>query len=416
MVTLPTRYANLEIRNTLSHIIDKHFEDEITFLRRLIRAKSVNPYTVETSPADVPVEAEVAATICGQMHSFGWQPTLHGLTEQRQNVLCVRPGSPGKTLVLTTHMDTVPANDAYTCDPWAAEVVGERVYGLGAADAKAQIAAFIYAAHALEMAGVDLAGTLKLAFVCDEETGATSPYGTHFLLEHGLVDGDAAMIGEPGGKKIAIGHRGVYRFRIRTRGESVHTGMKEWERGTRGRNAVLDMSCIIQALSTCSLPHKPSIAFPGRKSVLTFPTLITGGSGVSVVPEACEAYGDTRLMPNLTKERVRDAIERCLAPLGISYELQDVVFVPAVETTPNAAIVKALAQSITEVTGASPRMEGAGPACDGWMFRTRGIETICGYGVECGGVHGADEWINLDSLRSVTEIYAHAILRYLGQA
>jgi hypothetical protein len=27
------------------------------------------------------------------------------------------------------------------------------------------------------------------------------------------------------------------------------------------------------------------------------------------------------------------------------------------------------------------------------MFSMRGIETICGYGVECGGVYGADEWV-----------------------
>jgi acetylornithine deacetylase/succinyl-diaminopimelate desuccinylase-like protein len=417
MATSWTRHTILNTRDILSHIIDEHFEDEVTFLQRLIRAKSENFYTAETSPADVPVEAEVAATICEQMRSFSWQPQLLGISEQRRNVLYVRSGkSREKTLILNTHMDTVPASEAYTCDPWGAQIENGRLYGVGAADAKAQIAAFMYAARTLDLAGIELAGTVKLAFVVDEETGASSAYGTRFLLEQGHLDGDAAIVGEPGDSKIAVGHRGVYRFRIRTRGESVHTGLKEWEQGTRGHNAVLDMARVIQALSTCLLPHSPSIAFPGRKNVLTFPTLITGGSGINIVPEACEAYGDVRLMPGLSLEGVRGVIENCLTPLDIPYELQEIVFVPAVETPHNADIVKILAQSVREVTGTSPRLEGAGPACDGWMFSTRGIETICGYGVTCGGVHSADEWIDLESLRRVTEIYARTVLRYLGQA
>ena len=50
------------------------------------------------------------------------------------------------------------------------------------------------------------------------------------------------------------------------------------------------------------------------------------------------------------------------------------------------------------------------------MFSTRGIETIYGYGVECGGVHGADEWVGLANLQSITGMYARTILNYLGQA
>ncbi|QBD74924.1 M20 family peptidase [Ktedonosporobacter rubrisoli] len=407
----------MQARSIFSHIIDEHFESEVTFLQQLIHARSANIYTAETSPVDIPLEAEVADAISQKMHSFGWQPRLLGLSKQRPNVLYIRPGKvEGKTLILNTHMDTVPASKGYMHDPWDAQIENGKLYGLGAADAKAQIAAFIYALRALDLAGIELAGTLKLAFVVDEETGANSPYGTRYLLEQGLLDGDAALIGEPGDSKIALGHRGIFRFHIRIRGEAVHTGLKEWEEGTRGSNAILDMSCLIQALSACTFPHRPSPAFPGRKNVLTFPTLITGGRGINIVPETCDAYGDIRLLPGLAAEEIRATIEQCLAPLEIPYELQEIVFVPAVETPHNADIVKTLARSVDEISGTSPRLEGAGPACDGWMFSMRGIETICGYGVRCGGVHGADEWADLDSLRRVTEIYALTILRYLGQA
>lgn len=408
----------MEQQQVLPHVVHDLFESEVEFLQRLVRANSVNTYTADTSPPDVPVEAEVATIILEKMRRLAWQPTLHGVSSRRPNVLCTLPGAEAarRTLILTIHMDTVPASQAYTRDPWGAQIENGRLYGVGAADAKAQIAAFIYAARALELAGIRLAGNLTLAFVVDEETGACSPYGTHYLLEQGLLGGNAAIVGEPGDRKVAIGHRGVYRFKIRTRGESVHTGLKEWEFKTRGHNAAIDMTRIVQALSSCTFPHTLSDAFPERKNVLTFPTLIQGGSSVNMVPESCEAYGDIRLLPGLSADDVRHTIEGCISPLGLAYELQEVAFVPAVETPRSAPIVESLAQSIEEVTGTKPRVEGAGPACDGWMFGTRGIETICGYGVECGGVHGADEWVGLASLQRVTEIYARTILNYLGQS
>ncbi len=257
----------------LSHIIHERFTSEVEFLQQLVRANSVNTYTAEASPPDGPVEAEVAAIVHAKLRQLGWQPALYGVSPERPNVLCTLPAAEeaGRTLILTIHMDTVPASQAYTRDPWGAQIENGRLYGLGAADAKAQIAAFIYAAHALELAGVRLAGNLTLAFVVDEETGACSPYGTQYLLEQVGLRGDAAIVGEPGDRKVAIGHRGLYRFKVRTRGESVHTGLQEWEFKTRGRNATLDMVRIIQALSSCTFPHTPSEAFPGRKNVLTFP-------------------------------------------------------------------------------------------------------------------------------------------------
>jgi acetylornithine deacetylase/succinyl-diaminopimelate desuccinylase-like protein len=122
-------------------------------------------------------------------------------------------------------MDTVEPSD-YTRDPWGAQIEEGRLYGVGSADAKAQIAAFVYAAHALRQVGISLAGGVTLAFVVDEEPGACSPYGTRYLLEQGLLRGDAAIIGEPGNQKIALGHRGIYRFRLQINGEATHTGVK----------------------------------------------------------------------------------------------------------------------------------------------------------------------------------------------
>ncbi len=394
------------------------FDRQVDFLQRLVRTRSANPFTPDTSSPDVPVEQAVAAVVHQELLHFGLPAQLHGASPQRPNVLCALAGQgrSRKTLILTTHMDTVQPSAGYTRDPWEAHVEGGHLYGLGAADAKAQIAIFIYAAHALRQAGIELAGNLTLAFAVDEEPGACSPFGTRYLLDQGLLHGDAAIVGEPGDDKIAVAHRGLYRFRLRTRGEATHVGLKAWEEKRQGRNAILVMARIALALSECSLPLVQSAAFPNRKSVLTFPTLIQGGSGINTVPELCEAYGDVRLLPGLSVEEVKRLIEDQLQELSITaYSLDDIVSIPAVETDQHAEVVQALVRAAETVTGAKPRVEGAGPACDGWMFITRGIPTVCGYGVACGGVHGADEWADLESLRKATEIYALAIADYLKE-
>lgn len=407
-----------EKQEDLSKIIQAQFHQQVDFLRRLVLANSVNPFTPETTSLDAPVEKAVAEIVQRELHRFGFQVDLVGASSQRPNVVCHIPGTGklAKTLILTTHMDTVPASDRYTRDPWGAQVDHGRLYGVRAADAKAQIAAFIYAARALQEAGRALDGNIILAFVVDEEIGACSPYGTSYLLNQETIKGDAAIVGEPGSDKVAIAHRGLYRFRLCITGEAVHTGLKAWEQGITGRNAILDMARFSQRLSEVALPDAPSSIFPGRRSLITFPTLIKGGRSVNIVPDICEAYGDVRLLPGLSVDTVKQVIKDQLASLAIQdYQLDDLIVVPAAETNPQAEIVRCLAASIEMITGTPPRLEGAGPACDGWMFISRGIPTVCGYGVTCGGVHGADEWVDLESLRWVTEVYAHTILRYCGE-
>ena len=99
----------MKARDSLSRVLTEQFSDEVLFLQRLIQTNSVNSFIPETSPPDVPVEKDVALLIEGELTRLGFQPQLHGVSPQRPNVLChFSGGAPGeKTLILTTHMDTV---------------------------------------------------------------------------------------------------------------------------------------------------------------------------------------------------------------------------------------------------------------------------------------------------------------------
>ncbi len=102
-----------------------------------------------------------------------------------------------------------------------------------------------------------------------------------------------------------------------------------------------------------------------------------GGSGINVVPSSCEAYGDVRLLPGISPEEIRGLITEQLERFSNSnYQPDDLLEVPA------AAVA-----AVEAITGIHPRVEGSGLACDGWVFITRGIPTVCRYGIAQGGVH-----------------------------
>jgi acetylornithine deacetylase/succinyl-diaminopimelate desuccinylase-like protein len=123
---------------------------------------------------------------------------------------------------------------------------------------------------------------------------------------------------------------------------------------------------IAHAHSEHPLPLTHSEAFPGRKSVLTFPTLIHAGSGINIVPNFCEAYGDVRLLPGLSADVVKRTIQEHLITLSIEdYRLDDLMVVPAAETSAQAEIVRTLAAAIERSRELIHVWKGA--ACVRWV-------------------------------------------------
>lgn len=397
----------------IAKTVAANFAEQVKFLSTLVKAKSPNPYTPQDKAEHEPVEKEVAHIIHEKLSLEGFRPEYIGLSQERQNVVAEWGDKRARnTVMFNGHMDTISPEGNDVVSPYSGSVRGGRLYGLGALDMKATLSAYVYAAKALKDAGLKIRGKLILAFVVDEESGACSQLGTKYLLDRGLVP-KACIIGENGTKYIRIGQRGTYRFKITVRGVSTHTGVSTWERKEYGHNAIVDMGKAIEALQGLEIPYKSSRTFPGRKPVFTFPTKIMGGASINVVPDKCVAYGDARFLPGNSDTQVKMLIVERLQKLGIRYDIEDLVFVPAVEIDPREPIVELLQQEASEVLGFVPEPKGAGPGTDGWMMVKRDVPTIFGFGPEGQGEHGKGEWVDLESLRKVTEIYARFILKYL---
>ena len=402
------------VEKSIKKQVEKNFAEQTKFLTKLVKAKSPNDHTPQDSKADDPIEHEVAELIHGELTTHGFLPKRMGMNKKRRHILLAWGNKrASNSLMLNGHMDTIPPDVSDVISPYSGSVRGGKLYGLGALDMKGSLSAYVYAVRAIKEAGIKITGKLYLAFVVDEESGACSRYGTQYLLEQGIVPKNC-IIGEHGSDVIRIGQRGGYRFKLTTKGEPVHTGMSAWERKEKGRNAIVDMSIAIKALQGLEVPHKSSKVFVGRKPVFTFPTKISGGTALNVVPEKCEAYGDVRLMPGNSDNQVKMLIVERLQKLNIDYKITDLMFVPAVEVDARENVVEVLSEQAEAVLGTKPAQRGAGPGTDGWMLTKRGVPTIYGFGPDGSEVHGRGEWVNLESLKKVTEVYARVIVEMLG--
>ncbi len=398
----------------IESFLERNFESQVEFLSRLVKTKSSNPFTPETSSPDDPIELQVAKIIEEKAIELNLSPKKMGISSNRPNIICElgKGKKKGGTLILNGHMDTVMPSKNYSFNPYSGKVENNKLYGVGSSDMKASLSIFLYTAKALQELNQNINGKLILTFVVDEEPGGCSEYGTKHLLKNGLK-GDAAIVAEPGSDKISIGHRGGYRFKLTTHGKATHTGLIDWEKKKSGKNAILEMSKAINALQKIEIPFIESPTFPGRIPVLTFPTMIDGGSSINVVPERCSAYGEVRLLPGNDPAKIKDIIKNCLDGEKIEYDLVDVVTVPAVEISNEEAIVKVLAENSEKVLKRKPKIVGCGPWNDAWMFIEKGIPAISGFGPDGENVHSSDEFVYIKSLRETTEIFIRTVIDFV---
>lgn len=129
----------------------------------------------------------------------------------------------GPTVVLISHMDTItPESSKWTRDPYRPEIRDGRLYGLGASDAKGNLAAQIYAGCLLKRSLLPLWGNLVVAATVAEENGCS--VGVRHLMEKTLgeleLEANFVILGEPTGLGLYYGHDGWAELDIRVEGSN----------------------------------------------------------------------------------------------------------------------------------------------------------------------------------------------------
>lgn len=388
--------------DALLRAIDPH--ELVRILTDLVRLPSQNPGNDEGA---------VASYVADYCEGLGLEVTTADALPGRPNVVARLHGErPGPVLALNSHLDTVPASEGWTDDPFGGVVRDGRVWGLGAGDAKGQIVAMLGALRALVETGTRLAGQVVFTAVADEEMGSQ---GAREVVKGLRVD--YAVIGEPTRLKVGIAHRGSVRPRIVVHGKTAHSSMPRL-----GINAIFKMRKILEVLERYvdSLDaHRHPLIGPPSGTV----TIIRGGHKESAVPDRCEIILDRRMVPGESQEVVIGHIEGLLRDtarrdpeLRVGIEGYLPTSGPPSETPPDARLVGLAVEAVGEVTGMPGELYGAGFGCDMTHFRAIGAEAVILGPGDIDRAHRPDEYIGIDELASGARVYAALIRRLFGQS
>ena len=408
-------------RARLAARVESRTGELVELCRSLVRIDSTNP------PGDTTAMVEaIEAVLDGRpgiehRRVVGKEPAVNLVAR-------VRGVGSGRRLVLNGHLDTFPIGDArWEHDPLGGELVGGRIYGRGACDMKAGVAALVLAFVTLAEFREDWSGELVLTLVGDEETGGR--WGTQYLLANvEEAMGDAMLNADTGSPRVVrIGEKGNVWVELEARGVANHAAHVHL-----GRNAVdalVDALGAVRGLEdlTPSLPEAVERTIAEARAVselesgegeaetlrrITVNTgRIEGGSGVNTIPDRARALCDIRIPPGVTVDRVRAELAAAIGPRpDVSWRI--LACTEPSWTDSGDDVVRAVRENAAAVTERDVVVNLRAGFSDARFWRHAGVPSVV-FGVGAHHMGGVDEHATVEDLRTVFAVHACAAFDYL---
>jgi acetylornithine deacetylase len=339
--------------------------DAVALSRALVAVDSRNPSLDATGPG----EAECAELLARVLREWGFRVELQMAAAGRPNVIA-RIGTPGgRALVLNGHLDTVGV-DGMIHPPWDPEIRDGRLYGRGATDMKAGVAAMCAAAWKAAQEGI--AGEVIIAAVVDEEYQSI---GTRAFVESG-VRADAAIVTEPTRLAICPAHKGFVWADLEVRGIAAHGSCCDV-----GVDAIALASLVIADLENYQVREFPrrSHRLLGRPSLHA--SFIKGGTGLSTYPDRCTVTLERRTVPGEKPSDFKRELETSIARVRETRPELDATVVPGFSQEPNDVdelhpVVRALTSALKSTARPAP-IEGLSCWTDAAILTAAGIPAVC---------------------------------------
>jgi succinyl-diaminopimelate desuccinylase len=358
-------------------MIDKRRLIKLT--QQLIRIPSENP------PGD---ESRIARFVKAYLKGLGLKPKIYEFKKKRSNVIAVLTGKNTQgSLLLSPHLDTVPAGRGWRFPPFAGSLRNGRIYGRGASDDKGNLAVLLETIRSLVEQRHALGYKLIFAATADEETG--SQLGLIPLLNKGIVKPAAALILDADAFKIIVAQKGLIHLRIMIKGKSAH-GAYPWQ----GVNAIDAALKVLSALKAQRFSYK-------KVSRLRPPTInigrIAGGDKVNVVADWCEFEIDLRFLPGMSSERIISQIRKIIKGYAKEFSLEIKAIQMPVMVDCRHPLVSGLRKAMLGQQ-IKPRLSGSEGATVMTFFQHKGIPAVA-TGFSCTGcAHSSNEYIKADYL------------------
>ena len=414
----------------------------VATLQRLVRIPSVNPKFV-TDPAQNR-EPEVQDAIEAELKALGFATSRSLPFPDRPNLFGVWEGSQARSLALCGHVDVVPVGDlaAWTVDPFGAEIRGDLMYGRGAGDMKAGIAACLAACRAIRRCGFVLDGRLEFHAVVDEEAGG---FGAMEAAAREPAPG-AVLVAESSGGAIRPWAGGLEWVRVVVRGRNGHSSRRfasiyPSEAATtipvRSVNAIELGARVLAAVRDLETHWGLTRRFPGMPVGMNTisPGAMVAGAGCGpeglptilgnpgIVPDTCAIDFDLKFLPHEHSGDIRGEFEAWIArfaatdpwlrenPPQVIWDLHGLYF-PPVNTPIDHELPRALEAS-RAAAGLPVTFEGMLGVTDAAHYAARGIRGVV-YGPVAANAHAPDEYVSIASLEEATQVIAATILRFCG--
>ncbi|MFL5626664.1 MAG: M20/M25/M40 family metallo-hydrolase, partial [Ktedonobacteraceae bacterium] len=330
----------------------------------------------------------------------GLEVTIDEPRPGRPNVVgIVRGSGGGRSLLLNAHMDTVGvAGMEYPHQP---VIKDNRLYGRGAYDMKAGLAAIMMAAAHAKKLG--LRGDVILTAVADEEYASI---GTASIVKHWHAD--AAIVTEPTELDICVAHKGFVWLDVETSGTAAHGS-----RPDLGVDAIVKMGKILVGLEELDRSLRAHPSHPLLKSGSVHASLITGGQELSSYPEHCKLSIERRTIPGETRQSFEAELKHICDEIAagdpdFKASLKTTLVREAFEIAVDEPIVQAVLRETQSLLGRQPDITCSFAWMDSALLAAAGIPTVI-FGPGGEGAHAVVEWADLDQLQKSSQVLLNVI-------
>ncbi|MGH2530960.1 MAG: M20 family metallopeptidase [Thermomicrobiales bacterium] len=311
----------------------------------------------------------------------------------RPNVVARVENGAGPTLLLNGHIDTVLAVEGWSGDPWQGWRDSDRLYGLGACDMKAGVAAGMLVIRALAKRPDLWRGTVIFTSVIDEEAYSA---GARALIADG-VTADACLVLESSWEEPAIGSMGKVLVRADVTGQAAHASFPG-----QGVNAAVEAARFVTTLERLTLGTHPRIT--ASQCVLS---LQSGNEQyVITVPEKARVVINRHTVPGMTGAWILDEIRRLAdgleSPATFAFAI-DPPYYPPWEIHPDHPLVETFAKVYEAETGTLPTFGYHGFG-DANLFAGEAHIPTVQFGPLGGNFHAADEWVDVPSIAAAVRV------------
>lgn len=330
--------------------------------------------------------------------------------------LYARYGSGSPHFCFAGHTDVVPVGDAdaWTFDPFAADIKDGRLYGRGAADMKSAVASFAAAAERLVSDGFQ--GSISLLITGDEEGPGIN--GTKKMLEALAARGetiDHCLVGEPTcvdklGDMVKVGRRGSINGWLTVTGTQGHVAYPHL-----ADNPVPRLLEMLRRLDAHVLDEGTDHFQPSNLEVTT---VDVGNTATNVIPGTAHATVNIRFNDRHTGASLdtwmRSVLDEVTAEMGGSYSFKTSISGEAFITEPGP-FSALIAEAVEQVTGTRPELSTTGGTSDARFIRA--YAPVIEFGLPNATMHKVDENTGVSEIGQLADVY-EAILRgyFAGRA